>query len=158
MTIHRARIIIGILAVVISIFGALVCIHYTIQVKGEYHANTTSAPEFDYLLSNTTSNVTVGWNWIHFSHGQSYTALPFMPGPNYTQDLDLAVENHSSILLTSWQAATTTKKVTGIVTTLCDVNMELIDKRFYGAFQSIYSGIFLVCCVIVLVLYSLIYR
>ncbi|CAG5116820.1 unnamed protein product [Candidula unifasciata] len=89
-------------------------------------------------------------------HGNT-TSMPQMPyllmNVTSTQDPDLENSSFSTDpTLTEFQ--TFTEPHVGI----CNVNTHAINQRFFSVFRTAYSAIFLVSCIIVLVLYSIIYR
>ncbi|CAG5123960.1 unnamed protein product [Candidula unifasciata] len=105
MTIQRARIIIGALALFIFMFAGIVCLHYTIYTEVDMQLNTTASPHLTFVPFNSTADT-----------------------------------------------------VTATNIGACEINPNYIDPNFFSIIRYIYPGIFLVSCIIVLVLYSLIYR
>lgn len=156
MTIQRARIIIGALALIIFIFAGIVCLHYTIYPTVDQQQITTVPPDLTFVPFNSTADVTLGGGGLSFPPDHSYTAFPFSPGPSYTRDMGQMTVNRSEQVLVQSQNDTT-NVVPGTVLR-CEIDHAFIDPRFFSFIRYIYPGIFLVSCIIVLVLYSLIYR
>ncbi|CAL1539021.1 unnamed protein product, partial [Lymnaea stagnalis] len=148
MNIQRARIIIGVLVVVIFAFGGLVCAHYTIYKKHDIEIGNSSSLNINHY------NITVG--------GMTFTPDPISPGPSYSSITSMNKTAPSPTMAHHNETTTAidvspTAKYTYMKTT-CDIQEDLIDKRFYYVFRQLYVGIFFVSCIIVFALYSLIYR
>ncbi|XP_012945163.1 uncharacterized protein LOC101857687 [Aplysia californica] len=183
MNIQRARIIIGVLAVIIFIFGGIVCMHYSIYKTVSHHINATVPPDttgFPYDIANSTAaGFVVGG--VTQEEGGAFTAYPYghSPGPSYSQEPGafMAVnETVLDVLVTGAGAgpenATSSSGQSGVgaaagggvivkvgeIIDACDINEDVIDASFFKVFQKLYTGIFMLSCIIVLVLYSLIYR
>ncbi|BFZ23702.1 hypothetical protein BsWGS_26740 [Bradybaena similaris] len=157
MTVQRARIIIGVLVCVIFIIGGIACMHYTIYSQVVRHVNTTALPAVADLLQNSSTTAEPDLANSSFLTDQVFTESPFSSGVNYTNSWEWLEEDQTTHSFYSSQNITTlTYTVT--VKGVCDLNRKAINSRFFSIFRTAYSAIFLVSCVIVLVLYSIIYR
>ncbi|KAH9514038.1 hypothetical protein Btru_030053 [Bulinus truncatus] len=165
MTIRRARIIIGVLVVVIFTFGSLVSAHYTIYSKMDYNIT-------DHLqLGNSTGGGGGGGGGegglYEFTRGDAvmtFTPDPFSLGPSYSQALGGHHEpgNYSDVHFSTLHSGLSTQPTSQVrpsyFTKRCDMDVKIIGPKFFAVFHKMYVGIFFVSCLIVFALYSLIYR
>lgn len=172
MTERRAKFIIAALVLFTFFIGAIVCVHYS--VYGEKDIPLPNTP------STWTTPHTPGHAVFHtlpgLGHALNHTLQPaynfslahlagtgsdISAEPSFTSGLSSSLSSSSS----SPPPKPTTSigegenlTVRAITHIFCDRRKDTIDITFFDALQRIYSAFFLVSCVSVLVLYSLIYR
>ncbi|ESO95713.1 hypothetical protein LOTGIDRAFT_160263 [Lottia gigantea] len=151
MTIRRAKIIVASLSVLSLSLGIIACIHYTTWVLQDLEVDdllTTSKPFLDPDV--TVEDFSDSSSVVHYS---SYPT-----GYTHRQNSSAA----ASTLTLSVNVSTTPTPVKTIKAFIdkgqCRTNEHVINSVFFMVYQKIYSALFLVCCLIVLALYSLIYR
>lgn len=135
MTQLRAKVIIACLAVFIFCIGGIICAQYSIY--GEKPVDIFS----DVVPHNSTysTNVTL-------KPGSGNATLVTMAAGNVSEAGGGGGDEGRVVLETVFTKGQ------------CDRRENTINKDFFNALQRIYSGFFLVSCVAVLILYSLIYH
>ncbi|KAL8623758.1 hypothetical protein ACOMHN_040104 [Nucella lapillus] len=135
MTERRAKIIIGCLSFFIFCIGAVISMHYSIYNENELDlsqeyptAANASSPYYTNASSSLYANVTLWPDTVTVYPAMTSSSTPFA------------------------------KIVTPFLKQQCDVRANLINFNFFMSLQKMYSSFFLISCVAVLVLYSLIYH
>ncbi|XP_046564731.1 uncharacterized protein LOC124273510 [Haliotis rubra] len=148
MTIKRARIIVGCLSAFALALGATACVHYSvfkIQDVGQ-HVNSTSSPVSVEFTARSGSNVT----------GPEYGLLQPTDSSKGNFSISRGLE-HRDRNFTDFPEPHEMKPLE-VYTGQCVTRSTTIDPIFFMVYQRLYSGFFLVCCVVVFILYSLIYK
>ncbi|KAL8574769.1 hypothetical protein ACOMHN_035312 [Nucella lapillus] len=145
MTQRRAKIIIACLTIFIFCIGAIICIHYSIYGESEEAL-------FDHMAPGGVS----GMGGVAGGNGTRYSTNGTVAVVSTSSNMTVVtVEQVVSLVASAGR-----KKMLETITIKkqCDRRENTIDVRFFNALQRIYSGFFLVSCVAVFVLYSLIYH
>lgn len=174
MTERRAKIIITCLAIFVFLFGGIICAHYSVYDTKEEQTLPQSLSEVGITPGIQTDTLLHTEVTKGFRHGAS----TWLKGSNYPS-YNVSTTGHTTInplgptgeetmkqsgwvvtpLTTSFNASILIDKTfTATLKTACDIRVHTINQGFFDAMQKVYSGFFLVCCVTVLILYSLIYH
>ncbi|KAK6176521.1 hypothetical protein SNE40_014789 [Patella caerulea] len=151
MTIRRAKIIVVCLGVLSFLLGITACVHHTTWVVHETtvedNLTSTVKPFVDNALTLSGSG---GTSVVQYS---SYPT-----GFTNRQNLT-SIGSTLTISVNGTATPTPLRTVKAFIDKgQCQTHRDFIDPTFFLVFQKIYSALFLICCLIVLVLYSLIYR
>ncbi|GFN97379.1 orexin receptor type 2 [Plakobranchus ocellatus] len=160
MTIRRARIIVFSMGVCIFIIGGIVAAHY----------NTVNYVDHHYL-QNYTVPCSEDGNLTSFTESQTFTDTrnSLSRGPSYTQDpgQPALTVSRRDLVYSGQEGSGDEPKLcikqkpaveTALVFKTCQVDRGVISKEFFTYFHKLYISIFMLSCIIVLVLYTLIYR
>ncbi|XP_076472590.1 uncharacterized protein LOC143301992 [Babylonia areolata] len=138
MTQRRAKIIIACLAVFIFCIGGVICIHYSIYEETEERLFEEIGIEgaggngTQYRTNGTVAVVSTSLNMTVVTVEEVVSVGVSRGKPKIVETITMRKQ--------------------------CDRRENTIDVRFFNALQRIYSGFFLVSCIAVLILYSLIYQ
>lgn len=133
MTIRRAKYIIGFLVLFSMTLGIMCCIQYGVYAYGDKYANP-------WVTTNTSSDFKV------------FSSTSSMLGES--NSISDAVEP----TVNSRQHENFTGKIGLVWNGKCSYNELVFDKAFLRIYQKLYSSLFGVCGVIVIILYAMIYR
>ncbi|XP_041377243.1 uncharacterized protein LOC121389661 [Gigantopelta aegis] len=157
MTIRRARIIVGCLSTFALSLGVIACIHYTVyKTVPVTDAMLTAVPSNGSNVVLTGNNSNPGYSSIPLRHltfnetmgeNNATSAAGYDDGEREGEGADLGTVYVSPV-----------PKFKEMYTGECTTKKTMIHPLFFYIFTKIYSSFFVICCLIVFVLYSLIYR
>ncbi|XP_045163895.2 uncharacterized protein LOC123528232 [Mercenaria mercenaria] len=131
MTVKRAKIIVGILAIFATILGLITALGYSVYQMEKKTNATENSPEVQFARTNNSSNIT--------SIGTNTFRTDFTAETYHIREQEEHTEEHK------------------VYKVLCDESTVLWSADFIKVYQKIYSAFYLCSLLIVLILYGLIY-
>ena len=148
MTIRRARMIVGCLSTFALSLGVIACIHYTVY---------KTVPVTDAMLTAVPSN----GSDVELKGNNSHPGYSSFPLRHLTFN-ETALRNATAAVDEEGRGeggfVSPVPKFKEMYTGMCTTKKTMIHPMFFYIFTKIYSSFFVICCLIVFVLYSLIYR